>query len=100
MGNQADPLKPAPTNIHPEWYFMSSFQVLKFFGKIFGGKLAAVGEAVGIVTFTLGLVLWILVPLYDTSTAAGRRGRNATYFGLFALVILVVTTCWGYTALQ
>ena len=100
LGNQADPLKPAPDNIHPEWYFMSSFQVLKVFGQLFGGKLAAFGEAAGIITFTLGLVIWLLMPLYDTSTPAGRRGRNATYFGLFAVVMLVVTTFWGYAALK
>ncbi len=100
LGNQADALKPAPNNIHPEWYFMSSFQMLKVFGKVLGGKLAEFGEGAGIVTFTLGLVLWVLVPLYDSSSTAGRRGRNATYFGLFALTILVVTTFWGYAALR
>jgi cytochrome b6 len=100
LGNPADSLKPAPQNIHPEWYFMSSFQILKLFGRIFGGQLAMVGEAAGLATFTLGLAVWLLMPLYDTSTAAGRRGRNATYFGLFALVVLVVTTFWGYAALR
>ena len=100
LGNQADPLKPAPNNIHPEWYFMSSFQTLKIFGQIFGGKLAEFGEIAGILTFTLGLVLWLLVPLYDTSTATGRRARNATYFGLLTLAILVITTVWGYAALR
>ena len=100
LGNQADSLKPAPDNIHPEWYFMSSFQVLKIFGKFFGGKLASLGEAIGILTFTLGLVLWMLVPLYDTLTTAGRRGRNTIYFGLFALLILVATTFWGYAVLK
>ncbi|MCX6934903.1 MAG: cytochrome bc complex cytochrome b subunit [Verrucomicrobia bacterium] len=100
LGQQADSLKPAPTNIHPEWYFMSSFQVLKLFGQIFGGNLAFLGEVMGMFTFTAGLVLWLLVPLYDTSTAAGRRARNTTYFGLLTLGILVVTTLWGYLVLQ
>jgi len=100
LGNQADVLKPAPNNIHPEWYFMSSFQVLKLFGHIFGGKMAGFGEGFGIITFTLGLVLWLLIPLYDTDTKLGRRARRATWFGLLALAVLVITTIWGYAALK
>jgi quinol-cytochrome oxidoreductase complex cytochrome b subunit len=100
LGNPADALKPAPTDIHPEWYFMSSFQTLKIFGQIFSGKLAAFGEAFGITIFTLGLVLWMLIPLYDTDTKAGQRARKATWFGLLVLAILVVTTIWGYAAIR
>jgi quinol-cytochrome oxidoreductase complex cytochrome b subunit len=97
LGQPADPLKPAPPGIHPEWYFMSQFQILKLFGNWFPGSA---GEAAGIVVFTLGLVLWFLVPLFDTNRAAGRRARQATYFGLFVLAVLVVTTIWGYAALK
>ena len=96
LGAQADPLKPAPVGIHPEWYFMSSFQVLKVFGRWFPGTA---GEMLGMTVFTLGLVLWFLLPLYDTSSKAGRRAKLATYFVLFALAVLVVTTIWGYAAL-
>ena len=96
LGEQADPLKSAPLGIHPEWYFMSSFQVLKLFGNWFPG---AIGEAAGMVIFTLGLVMWMLIPLYDSNTQAGIRGRRATYFGLAALGILLVTTIWGYVAI-
>lgn len=96
LGAQADPLKPAPIGIHPEWYFMSSFQVLKVFGNWFPG---AAGEMIGMVVFTAGLVLWMAVPLYDGSTASGRRAVRATWFGLFVLGVLLVTTIWGYTAL-
>ena len=96
LGQAADSLKPAPRGIHPEWYFMSSFQVLKLFGQWFPG---AAGEAAGMVIFTLGLVLWFLIPLYDSSSKVGRRGLWASYFGLFAVAVLVVTTIWGYAAL-
>lgn len=96
LGEQADALKAAPPGIHPEWYFMSSFQVLKLFGNWFPG---AAGEAMGIVIFTLGLVLWLLIPLYDRNSQSGVRGRRATYFGLFALAVLIVTTIWGYVGL-
>lgn len=96
LGNPADILKPAPAGIHPEWYFMSSFQVLKLFGAWFPGE---VGEGAGIVIFTLGLVLWFLLPLYDPDSRSGRRARNATWFGLLALTVLLVTTIWGYAVL-
>ncbi|MGC9037008.1 MAG: cytochrome b N-terminal domain-containing protein, partial [Verrucomicrobiia bacterium] len=97
LGQPADPLKPAPAGIHPEWYFMSSFQVLKALGKWFPG---ITGELLGIVIFTAGLVLWTLIPFYDNSSASGKRARRATWFGLFTLGILIVTTIWGYLALK
>ena len=97
LGQSADALKPAPPGIHPEWYFMSSFQVLKIFGNWFPG---ASGEAIGIIIFNIGLVLWFLIPLFDMSSKLGQRARWATYFGLFALAVLAITTIWGYAALK
>jgi cytochrome b6 len=97
LGAAADPLKPAPRGIHPEWYFMSQFQVLKVFGNWLPG---AAGEILGLVWFSLGMLLWSLIPLYDAQRDSGRRGRRATYFGILALVILIVTTAWGYWAIQ
>jgi quinol-cytochrome oxidoreductase complex cytochrome b subunit len=96
LGQPADPLKAAPQGIHPEWYFMSQFQILKVFGQLFPG---ASGEIFGIIVFTLGLVLWFLIPLFDTTQKHWRRAIYATYFGLLALAVLVITTLWGYAAL-
>ncbi len=96
LGEQADTLKPAPMDIHPEWYFMSSFQVLKLFGQWFAGSF---GEFLGLAVFTLGLVLWAMIPIYDTTRENGKRARRATYFGLIALFLLVLTTLWGYAGL-
>ncbi|MCS7008908.1 MAG: cytochrome bc complex cytochrome b subunit [Chthoniobacterales bacterium] len=96
LGAPADPLKPAPMDIHPEWYFMSSFQMLKIFGQLFPG---AVGEFLGLAVFTLGLVLWFLIPFFDPKTEGGLRARATMYFGLFVLGVLVITTIWGYWAL-
>jgi cytochrome b6 len=93
LGKMADPLGPAPVGVHPEWYFMSSFETLKLIGKVISGTL---GEAVGITIFTLGMVLWCLIPFYDTSTAFGKNGKRATYFGLFCLAVLLATTLLGY----
>lgn len=97
LGQPADSLKPAPAGIHPEWYFMSSFQVLKALGTWFPG---ITGEILGIVIFTAGLILWILIPFYDNTNQSGVRARRATWFGLFTLAVLVLTTIWGYLALK
>ena len=32
LGKQSDSLAPAPMGIHPEWYFMSPFEMLKILG--------------------------------------------------------------------
>lgn len=50
--------------------------------------------------FGLGLVLWVLVPLYDVKTKGGHRAKIATYCGLAVLFILVSMTIWGYAAVQ
>ena len=96
LGQPADSLKPAPAGIHPEWYFMSQFQVLKVLGNLLPG---AKGEVIGMVLFNVGLLLWLLVPLYDPGRESGRRAKHGTYFGLLALVVIIVTTIWGYAAL-
>jgi cytochrome b6 len=95
LGEPADSLKPAPVGIHPEWYFMSQFQTLKIMGRLFPGYA---GEAIGMTLFTVGLILWFLIPFYDVRGKAAQRARIATYFGLLAVTILIVTTIWGYLA--
>jgi cytochrome b6 len=93
LGRQADMLVPAPTGIHPEWYFMSPFEMLKLLGTILPGAL---GEMAGLLIFTLGIALWILIPFYDTKSDTGRHARFAHYFGLLAVFALLATTAIGY----
>ncbi len=100
LGKQYDALAPAPLGIHPEWYFMAPFEMLKLLGLVFSGKLAALGEIAGILIFTLGIVLWLLIPFYDPNLESGRRGRRAHYFGLFAIFALLVTTAIGYWTIR
>lgn len=95
LGPMADALKPAPEGIKPEWYFVSQFATLKLLGRVFPGYA---GEAIGMTLFTLGLVLWFLIPLYDVKSKGGQRARNTTYFGLFVVAVLLLTTLWGYLA--
>ncbi|HVT10949.1 MAG TPA: cytochrome bc complex cytochrome b subunit [Fimbriimonadaceae bacterium] len=96
LGKVGDPLSPAPAGIHPEWYFMSSFATLKMVGRLIPG---AFGEAGGMTLFAIGLILWILIPLYDVKTKGGLRAKRASYFGILVVTILLVTTIWGYATL-
>jgi cytochrome b6 len=97
LGRQADSLVPAPTGIHPEWYFMSPFEMLKLLGSVLPGEA---GEIAGILLFTIGIVLWILIPFYDTGKPSGQRGRAAHYFGLLAVFALLATTVIGYWTIR
>ena len=100
LGKPFDPLAPAPMGIHPEWYFMSPFEMLKLLGFVFSGKYAAFGEIAGILLFTLGIVLWLLIPFYDISKESGQRARAAHYFGLLAIFALLATTVIGYWTIR
>lgn len=97
LGKQFDPLAPAPVGIHPEWYFMSPFEMLKMLGTVLPG---AAGEIAGILLFTAGILLWILIPFYDSKHEAGKRARNAHYFGLIAVIALLATTAIGYWSVK
>ena len=97
LGKQYDALAPAPAGIHPEWYFMSPFEMLKILGSFLSGE---VGEIAGILLFTLGIVLWIMIPFYDNSKESGQRARTAHYFGLLAIFALVATTVVGYWTIR
>jgi len=95
LGPPADPIAPAPDGIHPEWYFMSQFSTLKLLGKVMPG---AIGEGFGMTLFTAGLVMWALIPLFDKDKKNAVRARQATYFGILVVAILLLTTFWGYVA--
>jgi cytochrome b6 len=97
LGRQADSLTPAPVGIHPEWYFMSPFEMLKILGNWLPGET---GEIAGLLLFTLGIALWVLIPFYDPDRESGRRGRNAHYFGLVAVILLLATTAIGYWTIR
>ena len=97
LGKPADPLVPAPAGIHPEWYFMSPFEMLKILGNVLPGEA---GEIAGILLFTLGIVLWLLIPFYDTRKPVASRARTAHYFGLLAVFALLATTVIGYWTIR
>lgn len=93
LGKQADALASAPEGIHPEWYFMSQFQILKVFGRWFPG---ATGEVLGMALFTVAIALLVFFPFIDPGTKGGKRARIGTYIGIGLLFGLIATTIWGY----
>jgi len=96
LGQPANALASAPVGIHPEWYFMSQFQLLKGMGLVLPGMM---GEIVGMGLFTVVLIFWALMPLFDSETVAGKRGRIATWTGYLVVTGMLGLTIWGYAAL-
>lgn len=96
LGKPASLLSPAPIGIHPEWYFMPQFQLLKVIGRIIPGYA---GELTGMALFTGVIVFLAAIPLFDAGSANGRRGRLAAWSGAAILAAMIVLTIWGYAAL-
>lgn len=96
LERQADPLAAAPVGIHPEWYFMVPFQLLKVLGVWMPG---AVGEFAGMALLGGAALVVALIPFYDTRDAPPHRARIATGIGFALLAGLIVLTVWGYVAL-
>jgi cytochrome b6 len=87
LGVKADPFAPAPAGIRPEWYFLFTFQTLKYLpAKI----LFLEGELVGLMGFSLAAVVWVLVPFIDYKAGLGRLSRFFTGLGVFVLGYIVV----------
>jgi cytochrome b6 len=93
LGLKADPFKPAPAGIKPEWYFMFMFQTLKLLPS---HVLGIEGELLGILGFGLGGLLLALVPFMDRVSPGGRGGRLFTWIGIGVLAYMIVLTIVGY----
>jgi len=92
LGTKADPFAPAPAGIKPEWYFLFMFQTLK----MIPAKLAGLdGEVVGILTFSLAGLIWVLVPFLDGTK---RTQRLVTGAAMFVLAYMGAMTAYGYVA--
>ena len=84
-GVKADPLSAAPDGIKPEWYFWAQFQLLKDL-KFEGGELLA------IIIFTIGAIVWILVPFMDKKASREERSPLFTILGLLVLAFMIIGT--------
>lgn len=85
IGVKADALAAAPQGIKPEWYFWAQFQLLKDFA--FDG-----GELLAIILFTIGAIVWILVPFLDKKASREERSPMFTIFGLLVLAFMLIET--------
>ena len=85
LGVKADPLKPAPQGIKPEWYFLFMFKTLKL-----------VPEAVGVAFFALVTLFLLVVPFLDRKAAQGKRSRgfSAVFLVLLAYAIVFEILAW------
>jgi cytochrome b6 len=92
LGTKADPFAPAPAGIKPEWYFLFMFQTLK----LIPAKLGMLdGEVVGILTFSLAGLIWLLVPFLDGTK---RTQRLVTGAAMFVVAYMGAMTAYGYVA--
>lgn len=85
LGEKADPYR-SPEGIKPEWYFLSTYQLLKYFPKVFG-------IFVSIVPFVL-LLFW---PFLDRSPQRHPRKRPWSMgMGMGALGLALLFGTLGY----
>ncbi len=91
LGVKADPFVPAPIGIKPEWYFMFTFQTLKY---VPAHVLCIEGEVVGILGFSLAGILFLMIPFLDRQTARGRPSKLFTWIGIGIIVYILVLTYW------
>ncbi len=95
LGKKADAFASAPAGIKPEWYFLFMFQTLKYIP----GKLWFLdGEVFGIVLFSAGGLMWLLVPFWDRKSSRGEQNRFITYVGIFIILYILVLTTLGWTS--
>ena len=85
IGVKADPLAAAPDGIKPEWYFWAQFQLLKDL-KFEGGELLA------IIIFTIGAIIWVLVPFVDRKASREEKSPLFTILGLLFLAFMIIGT--------
>ncbi len=96
LGAPGDPLAPTPIGIHPEWYFMAQFQLLKVLGEVVPGFT---GEILAMTLFGAVIVFWGVIPLFDRDSVNGRRARITAWTGFGILTGMLILTIWGYAAI-
>ncbi len=93
LGEKADSFAPPPAVIRPEWYFMFAFQALKMLP---AHVLLIEGELFGIAAFTIGGIIWALIPFLDKKSHMGKHPKLVTWFGVVVITFMVVMTFLGY----
>jgi cytochrome b6 len=92
LGHKADPFAPAPAGIQPEWYFLWTFQALKYMP---AHILGLDGELVAIIVMSLGAAALVFLPMLDRNT---RRSRTiVTWAAAGALAFMTLMTVLALT---
>ena len=95
LGVKADPFVPAPIGIKPEWYFMFTFQTLKYLP---AHILGIEGEVVGILGFGVAGLIVLLIPFLDRPAASGRSSKLFAWIVIGVIAYILLLTYLGYTA--
>jgi cytochrome b6 len=93
LGSKADPFASAPAGIRPEWYFLFMFETLKLLP---AHILGIEGELLGLAAFSVGGLLWFLVPVLDRGSQLGHRSRFFVFAGWLVLVYIVSFTLLSF----
>jgi quinol-cytochrome oxidoreductase complex cytochrome b subunit len=89
IGEPADPLK-TPEAIKPEWYFLPTYQLLKYF-------VGPRGKVLGILVAGVPFVLLFLWPFLDRTPARHPKQRPvATTIGAIAIILALVFGLLGH----
>ncbi|HKQ47208.1 MAG TPA: cytochrome bc complex cytochrome b subunit [Phycisphaerae bacterium] len=91
IGEPADPLE-TPEGIKPEWYFLPTYQLLKYFS-------GPMGKIVGIMISGVPFMLLFLWPFIERSPGRHpRRRRWAMRLGYFAVFLALFFGLLGYVS--
>ncbi|MBU0505713.1 MAG: cytochrome b N-terminal domain-containing protein [bacterium] len=93
LGVKADAFAPPPAVIKPEWYFIFTFQFLKFLPAHIG---PLEGELFGLIALNLGGMLWGLVPFISSKPHEGKKRFVFQLFGILVLLFIIIMTILGY----
>jgi cytochrome b6 len=92
LGHKADPFASAPAGIAPEWYFLWTFQALKYMP---AHILGVDGELVAIVGMGLGAMALLFLPFLDRNTSRSRA--IVTWAAVGALAFMIAMTVLALT---
>jgi quinol-cytochrome oxidoreductase complex cytochrome b subunit len=91
IGEPANPME-TPEGIKPEWYFLPTFQMLKYF-------TGPIGKPLGIMASTVPFALLMFWPFLDRSRHRHPRRRPiAVGIGIVAIVLALFFGILGYLA--
>ena len=86
LGHKADPFAPAPAGIAPEWYFLWTFQALKYMP---AHVLGIEGELLAISVMGVGALALVFLPFLDRNTARSRGIVTWAAIGALAFMVLM-----------